>query len=57
LSASKWVDGWDDAKLREAVIEHLTDGGVERAHANRVIDQLLLKGYCYEHDEIRVTDP
>jgi hypothetical protein len=53
----RWVEGRDDAKPREAVIEHLTDGEFERAQADRLIDQLLLKGYCYEHDGIRVTDP
>jgi hypothetical protein len=53
----QWVDGRDDAKPREAVIEHLTDGEFERAQAGRVIDRLLSKGYLYEHDGIRVTDP
>jgi hypothetical protein len=53
----QWVDGPDDAKPREAVIEHLTDGDFEREHADRVIDRLLLKGYLYEHEGIHVTDP
>jgi hypothetical protein len=53
----QWVDGRDDPKPRETVIEHLTDGEFECAQADRLIDQLLLKGYCYECDGIRVTDP
>lgn len=53
----EWVNGWDDAKPREAVIEHLTAREFEHAQADRVIDRLLSKGYLYEHDGIRVTDP
>jgi mannitol-1-phosphate/altronate dehydrogenase len=53
----EWVDGWDDAKPREAVIEQLTAGEFERGHADRVIDRLLSKGYLYEHEGIHVTDP
>lgn len=52
----EWVDGRDDAKAREAVIEHLTEGDFERDEANRLVDQLLSKGYCYEYDGIRVTN-
>jgi hypothetical protein len=53
----QWVDGREDAKPRETVIEHLTDGEFERRHADRVIDRLLSKGYLYEHERIHVTDP
>jgi hypothetical protein len=52
----QWVDGRDDAKAREAVIEHLTAGDFERAEANRLTDTLLLKGYLYEHEGIRLTN-
>lgn len=38
----QWVDDRDDAKPREAVIEHLIAGDFERAQADRLIDQLLL---------------
>ena len=53
----QWVNGRDDPKARERVIEHLTAGEFEREEADRLIDQLLSKGYLYEHDGIRLTDP
>lgn len=53
----QWLDAPNDPKPREAVIDYLTDGDFERAQADRLIDRLLSKGYLYEHDGIRVTDP
>jgi hypothetical protein len=53
----QWVDGPDDANPRETVLEYLTDRKFEHDEANRLLDQLLLKGYCYECDGIHVTDP
>lgn len=53
----QWIDGRDDPKPREMVIEHLTDGDFEQTQADRVINQLLSKGYLYEYEGVRVTDP
>jgi ABC-type sugar transport system substrate-binding protein len=52
----QWVEGRDDAKAREAVITHLTDGDFDRAEAERLLDNLLSKGYCYELEGIHVTN-
>jgi hypothetical protein len=52
----QWVDGRDDPRPREAMITHLTDGDFERAEADRLIAHLLLKGYLYDADGIRVTN-
>jgi hypothetical protein len=52
-----WFDGRDDPKAREVVIDHLTAGDFEHDEAQRVLDRLLSKGYMYEHNRIRITDP
>jgi hypothetical protein len=53
---TQWIDGRDDPKAREAVVARLTAGDFERDEADRLIDRLLSKGYCYEHDGIRLTN-
>ena len=52
-----WFDGSDDPKPREHVIEHLTAGDFEHDEANRLVNQLLLKGCLYEAaDGVRLTE-
>lgn len=54
----QWVEGRDDPKPRAAVVEHITTEEISRTAAQRLINQLLSKGYLYELDDgIRVTDP
>ena len=43
----QWVNGRDDPKARERVIEHLTAGEFEHDEADRLIDHLLLKAVFY----------
>jgi hypothetical protein len=52
----QWVDGRDDPRPRERVIEHLTAGAFEQDEADRLVDHLLSKGYLYEADGIRLTN-
>lgn len=53
---AQWVNGRDDPKPRERVIEHLTAGAFTREEADRLVDHLLSKGYLYEADGIRLTN-
>jgi predicted 2-oxoglutarate/Fe(II)-dependent dioxygenase YbiX len=54
----QWVDGRDDPNPRAAVVTRLTTEEIDSAAAQRLLDQLLSKGYLYESDDgIRVTDP
>jgi hypothetical protein len=53
---AEWVNGRDDSKPRHAVIEQLTAGDFEHDEADRLIDQLLSKGYLYEADGIRLIN-
>jgi hypothetical protein len=53
---AQWVDGRDDPKPRERVIEQLTTEEVNTAAAQRLLAQLLAKGYLYEADGIRLTN-
>lgn len=54
----QWVDGRDDPRTREAIIDYLTAKDFDEAEVQRLLNQLRLKGYIYELDDgIRVTDP